>query len=747
MKNLKRFTSIAMASLVMVSSSVGFAAPRDVYNADGNLYKTAGQMATQPKKFGGPVAVSPNKYLFEGIGGKLYKFVDADASFKKAGASFLETLANDYEAEVVEALRVESVSAINNDGVEVTFEATTEDNEEANVVVKDGEGNVVATEAMLVAEGATSATFDFVTPFAADYDFTGVWTVNGVEYSFDAINQLADIAAAVANKNEIELQAALDAAGITYVDELKIGAYLAALDADALETLETVQEAINEVDKGAADVEVDAAKVKAVADAKTQAQLLTALTANFDDVNSAWIVDYATHETNGLLGKTVEQLDSVDAIQEKIYAVNQGAIDADAPTTAAEQAKHTALIEAWMEPDAEKVTAKAEKIEASKLAEAAYKVNEATTANRLYDALVAFANLADDDTVIDIENIKSENKTYYFNIVKPAEGKYEIPESGITAAPADIVEQGNTAAEGAQTAIDGRINKEVIKYTLANDSDYKGRGARLLGYSIKFDLSEGNTIADTSSIVIELLDDNDKVLGYQSLNAKGYENLTKEPAKAQSGTIDIYGEYQATSWDHAWNADITDFPTQVVVRMTFKADGAVAEVTKSIEITDTDKGIIKGIVANDMVEEIAKSSDVAEVEGLLVKLANFGYIESFLATPKADRTFVAETILEEAAATKEAWTADTLNTYIGTLNTDTIEAAKTAVNTLTNASKEDDVITALKKVKVFEDLSAIAKKDVANAFIAEVLEVLEETTDTPNFKSYTELSSFVEGLM
>src|SRR5699024_4438496 len=61
--------------------------------------------------------------------------------------------------EVEEELEIESVSVIDSTGVEVVFEATTEDNDEANVVVKDEEGNVVETKAKLLAEGATSATF------------------------------------------------------------------------------------------------------------------------------------------------------------------------------------------------------------------------------------------------------------------------------------------------------------------------------------------------------------------------------------------------------------------------------------------------------------------------------------------------------------------------------------------------------------------------------------------------------------
>src|SRR5690606_11440945 len=92
---------------------------------------------------------------------------------------------------------------------------------------------------------------------------------------------------------EIALQAALDAAGITYADETRIADYLGALQEEgATASLEAVQEAITKVDEDAAQDAADKAAVKAVVDAKTQAQLLKALSENFELVNSDWIVGY-----------------------------------------------------------------------------------------------------------------------------------------------------------------------------------------------------------------------------------------------------------------------------------------------------------------------------------------------------------------------------------------------------------------------------------------------------------------------
>ena len=246
-----------------------------------------------------------------------------------------ELTTSGYEKEeVVEGVTVESVMAINNTGVEVTFPEVTEAIEDANVVVKDGEGNVVPTEAKLLAEGETSAEFVFTTPFKSDYKFTGVWTVNGKEYNFDAINQLADIVEAVGAGNEITLQAALDAAGISYADETRIAQYLGALQEEgSTATLEAVQKAITKIDEEAVTKEDKEAAVEEVDKAKTQAQLLKALQDHFELVNPEWIVNYASPAGDGeatfngdLLEFPVTIPADVDGdyekIQNAIYQVN-----------------------------------------------------------------------------------------------------------------------------------------------------------------------------------------------------------------------------------------------------------------------------------------------------------------------------------------------------------------------------------------------------------------------------------------
>ncbi|AXI01183.1 hypothetical protein DV702_16515 [Sporosarcina sp. PTS2304] len=370
------------------------------------------------------------------VTGKTFKLaVDLDG---KAG-----TLAvNGKEKAFDFALAIEAVSEINSTGVEVTFPEVTNAIENANVTVRDNKGNIVPTEPELVAEGETSATFLFTTPFAEDYDFTGVWKVNTIEVNFDAEKQLSDIVSAVEANNEIKLKAALDAAGITYADELKIGDYLDALKAEgAKDSLETVQQAITKFDQDAVtDAEKDAA-VKAVTDATTQAQLLKALQDNFELVNADWIVDYETS-----LNGAETELEFED-IQNAVYSVNIAKVgpEVDAANMSLDSNKVATaktLVNKWIPAfamDDENVPVelaglKEQVLDLLSLEDALIAVNNAKTNSSLKTALVKLDNLEntllekykdvegfEKDDEFNIETVIDANLTDYRNAIKDAE--------------------------------------------------------------------------------------------------------------------------------------------------------------------------------------------------------------------------------------------------------------------------------------------------------------------------------------
>lgn len=261
--------------------------------------------------------------------------------------------------------------------------------------MKDGKGNVVETKPMLLSEGTTEADFEFVTPFPADHEFTGVWDVNGKKVDFDAANKLAAIDKAVKANNQINLQKALDAADIKYADELRIGDYLTALDEDALKSLDAVQEAITQVDENEATATDKGTAVKAVEDAKTQAQLLNALKDNFDRVNPDWIVSYASSGKGDLLNFK-QNSDSAEVafgkIQDKINTQNLNEVTpkveaANMSLDSKKVAEARDLVTKWIPSDKDKVTIKDWALDGLDLEDALIAVNNAKTNSALKSAL------------------------------------------------------------------------------------------------------------------------------------------------------------------------------------------------------------------------------------------------------------------------------------------------------------------------------------------------------------------------
>jgi trimeric autotransporter adhesin len=294
-------------------------------------------------------------------------------------------------------LKVESVSTITKYGVEIKFEALTEAKTNVTVQVKDNKGNVVAVVPQDLAKGETSASFDFVTPLTADPE--GVWTVNGVQYDFNAVKHFNDIVAAAQSGNEVKTLAALNAAGLTDVKEENIPDYVQAIQDAAnngeLETLADIQTLIIKVNADSISKDEEAAVVKAVVEATNQVQLLAALQNKaFARVNADWIKEYQQAITGA-----IATINSVEDIQNVVDGVNLAQInvaDSDAKTSA-EQNAVTALIQKYMKDDEGTATDKANKIKDSQIKAAVFKVAEASTQTSVYSALTALAALDPDN--------------------------------------------------------------------------------------------------------------------------------------------------------------------------------------------------------------------------------------------------------------------------------------------------------------------------------------------------------------
>lgn len=283
-----------------------------------------------------------------------------------------------------------------------------------------------------MAKGVTTAQFDFKTP-VTQAKLSGVWNVNGVEYSFDELELVADIVAASApTVNQVRLFNLLSEAGIKNLNEDFIAQYANAINTaqTAPEWIKDVQTIIDEVNEDNADAAAEAAVVNAVVDATNQIQLLPILKANFDRVNSDWIAAYAgqnvaVNTPTGMLAlagptnyfdptNTNNEAATKALIQTAIDTVNNARILADdtAADTAAKQAAVTTLIKNYVADDVAPATTKADAITASEINRLGLVVAEATTENSLYNALVAYAN-ATPNATLQASELNANLKSFY----------------------------------------------------------------------------------------------------------------------------------------------------------------------------------------------------------------------------------------------------------------------------------------------------------------------------------------------
>lgn len=407
-------------------------------------------------------------------------------------------------------LAVESVSAIETTFVEVEFAALKEEIKGATVEVKDSEGKVVATKSTDIAKGATSAQFDFEKAVNAN-DLKGVWTVDGVEYSFDELNLVKDINTNATAGNQLALLNNLKEAGITGVDEKLIAQYATALDAANPQavTFADVQKIVDKVNKDAGKAADEAEVIKAVQKAETQVALYNVLKNNFERVNSDWAKEYASGDTNVAgIKLTAPGSDNTiytdasdttgttaEAVQKAIDAVNAKEIEKaeTAATTAAKQAEVTALIQKWTKDDVAPAKDKAEAVKDSQVKEAVLRVKEATTQNSVYNSLVNLSNL--DKTT---GKLNAKLTSFYFEAQKVsaldktvAKVNNEIitkaDSEALKAALGDVVaafgaiNTAETATPGSSTA----VQKTALKTALQKVADYT---SHLTG-TAKFDMS------------------------------------------------------------------------------------------------------------------------------------------------------------------------------------------------------------------------------------------------------------------
>jgi len=617
-------------------------------------------------------------------------------------------------------LVVESVSAITSTTVDVAITAPTEDVLGATVEVKDNNGNIVEVNPTDISAGDTVASFTFKTPVEK---LEGVWTVDGKEYSFTAIQQLADITdAASANPlNEVKLLNALNAAGIKNVDENKLAAYAEAIVDAAPATLADVQTAVDNANKSTSDKEAEAAAVKAVVDAENQIQLLNALKANFAFVNADWIVDYTKIELvsgKNLIELTADNSTGVTfkAIQDAINDVNDVGVAAayDKAFKSLKSADVTAartLANTYLSTDEEATITKKEWANDSlDVLDALIRVNTATTNNSLKTALVALDNLETalvekyknnvDYSVEPEFDIKLVNDSFLADYRKAISEQTDVTKKNQRKDIAAIIKEVND--EKATTQL-GSVNgattaDELLKALKAypelkqvadiNKDNYwttdNGNFASVDAASIQaaVDAANLNAVANaTASNIIAKLN----VFGLDNVvaaNAAAYVE-----AKADLGGVDV----------GATNAE------------------TVKNLKDAVEVVN------KAVAEVAEVEAINKATTATEVKAALDNLA----IASYVDVPRADKLYIAEKVLDARASQdgKKFANKAAVATALDTADTGIIAkydalVGEFAYEKLTNIST---TVSQLDKLgyDAFDNLSGGQKAEVAEFFKAD----------------------------
>jgi len=645
-------------------------------------------------------------------------------------------------------LVVESVSAISNTTVDVAIAAPQEDILGVTVEVKDNKGNIVEVNPTDISAGDTVASFTFKTPVEK---LEGVWTVAGKEYSFTAIQQLADItdAASADPLDEVKLLNALNAAGIKNVDENKLAAYADAVVDAAPATLADVQTAIDKANKSAVDKDDEAAAVKAVVDAANQIQLLNALKANFAFVNADWAVKYAAAEVTNdgganvtLIGLTKDNSDGVtfEAIQEAINDTNDVEVAAayDKAFKSLKTADVTAartLANTYLSTDEDAPFTKKEVSNDSlDVLDALIRVNAATTNNSLKNALVALSNL-EKALVEKYKNvpgaitaefdIKLVNDNYLADYRKAISDEKDVTKKNQRKDIEAIIKKVN--ADNASSQI-GKVNgattpEELLKALKAYP-----------GLKQVADINKDSYAANTDFASVDA-DDIQAAVDASNLDAVKTATVANIIAK-----LNVFG------LDNVVAANAAKYEAAKATLGGVSVGSTNADTVKNLKAAV--KLVNEAVTENAEVEAINKAETASQVKDALDKLAIAGYLN----VPSADRLYVANALLEVRGKSTFADLDEVKEALVNAAGDEGVlvdyEEALKGVNDLKADSSITATVAALKKVgnEGFNKLGATQQSIVAENFLNSLTFDADNGKLKPLFKTLAAVNTALDAV-
>jgi len=177
-----------------------------------------------------------------------------------------------------------------------------------------------------------------------------------------------------------------------------------------------------------------------------------------------------------------------------------------------------------------------------------------------------------------------------------------------------------TEAQNLFNSIAGRLTITSISLDNGTYDSTKLGNIYTLGYGVVINVNANNsykivaegeetrdaTTEDTESIVMDFLD-GETSLGTLTFRGKPGEGKYT-PAATTSGTFDVFGDYESTSWAKAWSGNsITDIPTKVKVTVKYN-DGRIVEQNKDLpEDFDITPFYVEALNRTETVEDMSRA--------------------------------------------------------------------------------------------------------------------------------------------
>ena len=676
---------------------------------------------------------------------------------------------------------VTAVTATTVNDVTVEFPALEADQEGVTINVIDNKGVAHEVVAVDLSKGETSATFKYKTAVTVA-DLTGTWTFGTVAVDFSLQTNLDAFKVAT---TQTATYTALQTLGIKNLKtelaakyESGKSAFLAQLTTDKKDlTVAAIQEYVDGINKESISATEEAAIVKTIVDAKgNNIQLAAALQNSvFTKVNSAWVEDLSTALTGyatGLNNITVNS--KIADIQTAIDGVNTAVITdkVSALTTTSTNAKDLAAVKALIETYAVKdaegkyvtttLNATLKNIEQQNVV---IDVLAATTANKFKAALTSLATIVNDKAVLDITAYKEENAAAYIKAIKDANATTVVVNTPALI-QAQIKDVNTTSSDETAKAAYDKIVKAVDAITATPTT---AQTTALVDALKAVGITSVSTDkANVAEYVAKMTDIKTAATAVTGVTTVATNKATIQAIIAKAN-IDVAAAAAAATATAAEEKaalvsalavlEIKDVVADNVLAYATGIVASTAPVTvDSIQAVINDANKKANIAA--AVKAINDAKDAATVKVALDTLANNGLITDYLKVTSADRTFVAEKVLEareELAAGGNRDTAAVAKKFF-----DEVEVA----SAVTNATGDrTTAINAVKAIEINTDIDVVAEAllkvghtaltgktgapTVSDTEIAEAFQASLQYTDgkqTTAFKSISDIRAAITAL-